>query len=333
MKTNWVYRTIKYIKGIYFKNDKRVGSFLVCVIIASGFWFLNALNKTYTVKMLVPVTYTNMPNNKILANKLPDKFELTIKAHGFHILKHKIAYLFYPLEFNVKEMTDNRMNISKRTNFIYPARQFITELSSQLSNENEMEILKMKPDTLTFKFDKLGQKWVKVKPLVTVDLEKQYQISGEITTSPDSILANGPQSVLDTLEVVTTNLKRFNAVAQPVKESVSLPKINEVILDTTNVTVNIPVEEYTEEQLSIPVMLKDQPSDVIVKLFPEKVKLTFQVGLSRFHDIDPEDFKLSVSYKDIQQGKQRLKVNVELFPSYLYDLKVTPEEIEYLIQH
>lgn len=283
--------------------------------------------------MLVPVTYTNMPNNKILANKLPDKFELTIKAHGFHILKHKIAYLFYPLEFNVKEMTDNRMNISKRTNFIYPARQFITELSSQLSNENEMEILKMKPDTLTFKFDKLGQKWVKVKPLVTVDLEKQYQISGEITTSPDSILANGPQSVLDTLEVVTTNLKRFNAVAQPVKESVSLPKINEVILDTTNVTVNIPVEEYTEEQLSIPVMLKDQPSDVIVKLFPEKVKLTFQVGLSRFHDIDPEDFRLSVSYKDIQQGKQRLKVNVELFPSYLYDLKVTPEEIEYLIQH
>lgn len=283
--------------------------------------------------MLVPVTYTNMPNNKILANKLPEKLELTIKAHGFHILKHKIAYLFYPLEFNVKEMTDNRMKISKRTNFMYPSRQFLTELSNQLSNENEMEILKIKPDTLFFKFDKMGQKWVKVKPMVTVDLEKQFQISGEITTSPDSILANGPQSVLDTLNEITTNLKRFNSVANPVKESVSLPKINEVFLDTSNVTVNIPVEEYTEEQLSIPVKLKDQPSDVIVKLFPEKVKLTFQVGLSRFHDIDPEDFKLSVSYKDIQEGKQRLKVNVELFPSYLYDLKVTPEEIEYLIQH
>lgn len=283
--------------------------------------------------MMVPVTYINLPNNKILANKLPDKFELTIKAHGFHILKHKIAYLFYPLEFNVKEMTDNRMNISKRTNFIYPSRQFITELSNQLSNENEMEILKMKPDTLTFKFDKMGQKWIKVKPMVTVNLEKQYQISGEITTTPDSILANGPQSVLDTLNEITTNLKRFNSVAEPVKENVSLPKINEVFLDTSNVTVNIPVEEYTEEQLSIPVKLKDQPTDVVVKLFPEKVKLTFQVGLSRFHDINPEDFKLFVSYNDIKEGKQRLKVNVELFPSYLYDLKVTPEEIEYLIQH
>ena len=283
--------------------------------------------------MMVPVTYSNLPDNKILANKLPDKFELTIKAHGFHILKHKVSYLFSPLEFNVKEMTDNRMNISKRTNFIYPSRQFLTDLSNQLSNENEMEILKMIPDTLTFKFDKMGQKWVKVKPMVTVDLEKQYQISGEITASPDSVLANGPQSVLDTLEVITTNLKRFNAVTEPVKEEVSLPKINEVFWDTSNVTINIPVEEYTEEQLSVPVILQDQPSDVIVKLFPEKVKLTFQVGLSRFHDIDPADFKLSVSYKEIQEGKQQLKVAVESYPSYLYDLKVTPEEIEYLIQH
>lgn len=283
--------------------------------------------------MLVPVTYTNLPENKILTNKLPDKFELTIKAHGFHILKHKISYFFSPLEFNVKVMTDNRMTISKRTNFVYPSRQFLTELSNQLSNENEMEILKMIPDTLTFKYDKMGQKWVKVKPLVTLDLEKQYQISGEITTTPDSVLANGPQSVLDTLNVITTNLKRFNSVTEPVKEMVSLPKINEVFLDTANVTINIPVEEYTEEQLPVPVVLKDQPEDMIVKLFPDKVKVTFQVGLSRFHDIDPEDFKLSVSYKEIQEGEQRLKVIVESFPSYLYDLKVTPEEIEYLIQH
>lgn len=283
--------------------------------------------------MMVPVTYTNLPKNKILANKLPDKLELTIKAHGFHILKHKISYLFSPLEFNIKEMTDNRMNISKRSNFVYPSRQFMAELSNQLSNENEMEIIRIKPDTLFFKFDKMGQKWVKIKPLVTVDLEKQYQISGEITTSPDSVLANGPQSVLDTLEIVTTNLKRFNSVTYPVKESVSLPKLNEVFLDTSNVTVNIPVEEYTEEQLSIPVRLTGQPSDVVVKLFPEKVKLTFQVGLSRFHDINPEDFTLTVSYNDIKEDKQRLKVKVESFPSFLYDLKVTPDEIEYLIQH
>lgn len=333
MKTNWVYKTAKYFKEVYFKNDRRAINFLVCVIIASGFWFLNALNKTYTVKMMVPVTYTNLPNNKILSNQLPEKFELTIKAHGFHILKHKISFLFSPLEFNVREMTDNRMTISKRSNFVYPTRQFLTELSNQLSNENEMEILNMNPDTLNFKYDKMGQKWVKVKPMVTVDLEKQYQISGEITTSPDSILANGPQSVLDTLELITTNLERFSSVAEPVKAEVTLPKLNEVFLDTSTVMVNIPVEEYTEAQLFVPVILEGQPEDISVKLFPEKVKVTFLVGLSRFPDLEPEDFKLRVSYKDISEGKQKLKVTAVSTPAYLYDLKIIPEEIEYLIQN
>lgn len=333
VKTNWIYRSVKYTKEVYFKNDRRAINFLVCVIIASGFWFLNALNKSYTVKMVVPVTYTNLPNNKILANQLPNKFELTIKAHGFNILKHKISFLFNPLEFNVKEMTDNRMTISKRSNFYYPTRQFLTELSSQLSNENEMEILKMSPDTLNFKYDKMGQKWVKVKPMVTVDLEKQYQISGEITTTPDSVLANGPQSVLDTLDIITTNLKRFSSVAQPVKAEVTLPILNEVFLDTSKVTVNIPVEEYTEAQISVPVLLRHKPSDINVKLFPEKVKATFLVGLSHFPDISPEDFQFSVSFEDIHNGKQLLKVTAESTPAYLYDLKITPEEIEYLIQN
>lgn len=333
VKTNWVYRTVKYFKEVYFKNDRRVVNFLVCVLIASGFWFLNALNKTYTVKMMVPVTYTQLPNNKILANQLPGKFELTIRAHGFHILKHKISFLFSPLEFNVREMTNNRMTISRRSNFSYPSRQFLTELSNHLSNENEMEILNMNPDTLNFKYDKMGQKWVKVKPMVTVDLEKQYQISGEITTSPDSVLANGPQSVLDTLVLITTNLERFSSVAQPVKAQVTLPMINEVFLDTSSVMVNIPVEEYTEAQLSVPVILKDKSEDVTVKLFPEKVKVSFLVGLSRFPDLSPEDFRLTVSFKDISEGRQKLKVTAESTPAYLYDLKIIPEEIEYLIQN
>ena len=282
---------------------------------------------------MVPVTYTELPNNKILTNKLPEKFELTIKAHGFHILKHKVSFLFSPLEFNVKEMTNNRMTISNRSNFIYPSKTFLSELSNQLSNESEMEILKINPDTLSFNYGRMGRKWVKIKPLVTVDLEKQYQISGKITTSPDSVIANGPQSVLDTLEAITTNLKRFSSVAQPLKEEISLPKINEVFLDTSNVTVSIPVEEYTEEQLSVPVSINDLPPNVIVKLFPEKVKVTFQVGLSRFNDIGPDDFKLSVSYLEIKEARQHLKVTIESYPAYLYDLKIAPEEIEYLIQH
>lgn len=331
VKTNWVYKTVKYIKRVYFKNDKRVVAYLVCVGIATSFWFLNALNKTYTVKMVVPVSYTNLPNNKTLDNQLPDKFDLTIKAHGFNILRHQVSFLFMPFEFNVKEMTNDRMVDTKKSSFAFPARQFLTDLSNQLSNE--MDIVSMRPDTLYFKFGQMGHKLLKVKPMVIINLKKQYQISGDIKTIPDSVMVNGTQSVLDTLQYVMTNLLRFNSVDQHIKTETSLSKIQEAYFDIQKVVINIPVEEYTESQLLVPVVVKDNSSGMSIKLFPGKVKVTFQVGLSRFQEVRPEDFKLSVAFSDIRESKQRLKITTEFKPEYLYDLKITPEEIEYLIQN
>lgn len=330
VKTKWLYKSFKYLKKVYFKNDKRVAIYLVCVGIATGFWFLNALSKTYTVDMVVPVRYTNLPNNKTLSNQLPDQFDLKIKARGFSILRHKAIFFFGPLEFNVNDMTSNRMVEEKKSNFAFPSRKFLGELSYQLSNE--LEIVNMTPDTLFFRFGSLGQKRLKVKPIVNVELKKQYYISGKIETSPDSVLVNGPQPVLDTMHCVTTELQSFDKTDQTIQTKATLKKIKETFFEPQVVKLSIPVEEYTEEQLLVPVNIENQPSGRNIKLFPAKVKIAFLVSLSRFQKIHPEDFKLSVSFSDIKEGKPRLKITSESTPEYLYNLKITPEEIEYLIE-
>lgn len=331
VKTNWVYKSMRYLKKVYFRNDKRVAAFVVCVMIATGFWFLNALSKIYTVDMVVPVNYVNFPNNKTLASNPPEKFELTVRAHGFTILRRKLSFLFMPLEFNVNDLTDNRMTESRKSSFIFPTKQFLTELAYQLSND--LEIVSMNPDTLFFRFDRMGQKRVKVKPAIKVGLKKQYEISGAIKTTPDSVVVSGPQSALDTLHFVYTQAQTFSTVEKNIQTEAKISPVKELFFEPQAVRVDIPVEEYTEAQQSVPVVLTGQPSEVTVKLFPAKVKVLFQVGLSRFSEIHAEDFKLTVSYADIQAGKQRLKITAQSVPSYLYELKITPEEIEYLIEN
>jgi len=331
VKTNWVYKFVKYLKKVYFRNDKRVAAYFVCVAIATVFWFLNALSKTYTVKIVAPVEYVNFPNNKTLASNLPEKFEMTIRSHGFTILRRKLIFLLGPLSFNVNEMTNNRMMENKKTSFAFPTRQFLTEMSYQLSND--IEILSMTPDTLFFRFGQMSQKQVKVKPLVNINLKKQFQISGKVTTEPNTVVVNGPQSTLDTLQFVFTKAKEFNAVDKSIQVKADLSPVKELFFDPQSVELVVPVEEYTEAQQSIPVMLTDAPANVKVKLFPARVKVSFLVGLSRFSDIHPEDFKLAVSYSDIGGGKQRLRIKIVSAPAFLYDVKITPEEIEYLIEN
>ena len=331
VKTNWAYKFFKYLKKVYFKNDKRVAAYLVCVVIAAGFWFLNALSKTYTEKIIAPVEYFNFPNNKIFSGNLPEKFEMTVRAHGFTILRHKFSFLFGPLEFNVNEMTSNRMTDSKKTRYAFPSRQFLTELSYQMSND--LEILSMTPDTLFFGFGQMSQKKVKVKPTVKLNLKKQYQISGEIKVNPDEVLVSGPQETLDTIRFVRTKIQEFNAVDKSVNTRTELMPEKGLFFNRQTVDLAIPVEEYTEAQQSVLVMLTDTPDNVKVKLFPARVKVSFLVGLSRFSEIHPEDFKLAVSYAEIEGGKQRLRIKMISAPAFLYDIKITPEEIEYLIEN
>jgi hypothetical protein len=330
VKTNWVYKVFKYLKKVYFRNDKRVVAYLICVVIATFFWFLNALSKSYTVDMIVPVTYYNFPDNKTLSNKPPDQFDLKVKAHGFTILRHRLSLFFLPLEFNVNELTNSLMVDSRKSSYAFPARLFLTEISYLLSND--MEILNMNPDTLFFKFDQMGQKRIKVKPCITVNLKKQYQISGDIQSTPDSVTVYGPQQAIDTLQYARTEFLQFKNADEPVKTKALINKIKDIYFEPKQIELSFPVEEYTEAQQLVSVLINDQPANLNVKLFPPKVKVSFQIGLSRFSEIKPEDFKLTVSYSDIIEGKIRLKIALESRPSYIYDLKIIPEELEYLIE-
>jgi hypothetical protein len=56
------------------------------------------------------------------------------------------------------------------------------------------------------------------------------------------------------------------------------------------------------------------------------------VGLSQFSEIRPDNFKLVVSYHDIEKGNQQLRIKKLSIPPFLYDIKISPEEIEYLIE-
>jgi hypothetical protein len=331
METNQTYSFFRYLKKVYYRNDKRVAAYLVCLLIATGFWFLNALGKTYTVDVLAPVKYINFPDNKTLTNKQPAQFDLTIRAHGFTILRQKLAFLFMPLEFDVNALTNNRMKQDRKNWYAFPTSQFVNQLSYNLSND--LEILSIQPDTLFFRFDATGHKRVRVKPVLKIGLKKQFRISGDIITHPDSVTVNGPEILLDTLKNIPTEPITVAGVEDALHLKMRLVPAKNIYPETKTVWVNVPVEEYTEAEKTVPVTVANLPGDVRVRLFPSRVKIMFQVSLSRFPGIRPDDFQLTVSYDDILKGKQKLKVAVTTAPAFLYEMKITPEDLEYLIEN
>ena len=330
MKSNWINRTWDFFKNLNWQNDHRVIVFLVCVGIATSFWFLNVLNKDYKVELSFPVKYTNLPKNKNLANKPPQKFILEAHAHGFSILRHKLSLAFSPLIFNVNQFAGRMVEEADRSSWAIPSQRFIAPISDQLSNE--LRISRIWPDTLYFEFDQIVEKRVKVNPKLKIDFKKQYYQNGEIRTRPDSVLVSGPKSILDTLQYVQTKFQIHKKVDRTIQRNVSLEDSELFDYHPKRVALNIPVEEFTEKQLEIPIAVNGLPENLKINLFPAKIKLTFMAGLSMFSEITADDFEVSVSYQDILRNKDRLSLSLTRQPANLQSLSISANEVEYLIE-
>lgn len=222
------------------------------------------------------------------------------------------------------------MENSPNSSFRIGTRQFINRLSSQVSNE--LKITEIQPDSLYFKFDRLIHKKVKVKPNITYELKKQYYISSEITTEPDSVEISGAESILDTIQFVATKAQHYKDLDKDIQRNVQLESSKNYSVSPSRVILKIPLEEFTEKQVVVPILVTDVPENVNVKLFPDKAKVSFLVGLSHFSDITANDFNLSVPYADIANKKEILKVKLNTEPPNILSVTVNPEDVEYLIE-
>ncbi len=312
------------------KYQQKLLIFLFFLFLAFVFWFFRALNERYEAEIFYPVRYTKLPENKILINELPDKLKLRVEATGKKILMHKISLNIKSLRFNVESFS---LRESGSNSFYILTNQVKDFISDDLEG---IKILDIWPDTLSFHFTDVVTKKVKVK-VVLPDfknlLAKQYAINGHIFTLPDSIIVTGPGNILDTLSFVYTKPIILNTLSDSVVKSYSLEKIKQLDFNLYKVKVVIPVDKFTESIFSAPVVTLNVPDTLTLKTFPNIVRITYRVTLSKYDDIDATLFKPFVDFNDIGQTfSSKLKVGLVDTPKYVHAIKINPGSVEFLIE-
>jgi hypothetical protein len=310
------------------KNDRRILVFSLCLFIATSLWFLDALSKDYTTTLSYPVRYVNPPNNLFLANNPPTKLDLRVRAHGFTLLRHKMALSFSPI---LLDLTSISYSIdSTATMLQVTAENLIRRIGNQLSNE--ITITDVSPRNISIEFDSLETKFVQVVPQVNLNFKPQFNINGEISIKPDSILISGPAALIDTTTVLYTDPRTYNDLETSIIQSVRVIHPRRTNLTPDRVTLHVPVEKFTEKKVTMPIQVLNVPNDIHIKLFPPQVTISFMVALSNYDNITANDFTAVVDYNDVSPEREILEVQVEMMKSYLQIVKVSPGSVEYLIE-
>ena len=305
---------------------RNVITYGVCLVIATILWFLNTLNKEYSTELTYPIRYADLPKGKLLVSEPPKEMTLEVKAHGFTLLRYSIGTSFLPIVVNVSSLVDKKDLLEYTIN----TEDIKERIASQLNSD--IKLIKVKPETITFKFSQFGSKKVPVIPRVDYALKRQYMLKNNISVIPDEVEISGPASILDTLKGVYTSPLKLKELSKDVTKNVSFEEIPGTQISESGAKVKIDIERFTEAKKKSTIHVKNLPDSLLIRLFPQNIDFTFDVGLSRYESISDTSFSFSVDYTQIANNPTALKVTVDKQPSHIKSLVLMPESVEYLIE-
>ncbi|MGE0020995.1 MAG: YbbR-like domain-containing protein [Draconibacterium sp.] len=310
------------------RNNKRVAVFLICLLISTVLWFLNALSKDYTTSVNYPVKFTNPPKNQFLSGGAPAELNLTVQGKGFALLQHKLL-TFSPVEIDISGIIQQTEPSSGSYKIL--SRNLMGTISTQVASD--IIISEIKPELLVIVLDSLSTKTVPVEIDLNVDFVSQMHLKNKVTTNPDKVEITGPSIVLDNISAVKTKVNITNKLNASIQQEIDLIHPEKTTIVPEKVTINIEVEKYTEKELKVPVEIFNKPADVQLKLFPSEIKLFCSVGLSRFDSIKASDFGVAVDYNSIINDVNSLGLTIFKQPELVQNIKLNPEKVEFLIEN
>lgn len=306
------------------KKSREFLIFLFFMFVSFSFWLLQVLNDDYETEYTVSLRMKDVPDNVVLTSELPSNMKITLKDRGTVLVNYSLGQGLMPLTLDFAEYSDkgNQVRI--------PSMTLAKKISAQLSQSTKL--VAIKPDTLEFIYTKGAAKTVPVKICGTITPERQYYVSDTIF-SPDSVRVYAPKSILDTITAAYTKTIDFEEVSDTVRKRVSFASVKgaRFIPDYSDLTLKVDV--YAEKTVDVPVVGVNFPHDKVLRTFPSKAKVTFQIGLSRFMEVGADGFQVVVDYNDLQnEGGDKCKLQLKEIPKGVNHVRVNPNEMDYIIE-
>lgn len=298
--------------------------FLFFFFIAGGFWLLQTLNNDYEAEFSVPVRLRGVPNNTMITSEPTSELRIKVKDKGTVLLNYMLGKSFYPvtLDFSDYKGVDNHVRVF--------ASQFEKKVLGQLNVSTRL--VSMKPDTLEYIYATGKSKSVPVRLSGSVSAGRQYYLSDTVF-KPDSVLVYAPEGVLDTITAAYTQYVEHESISDTLRRQVSLLTRRGVKFVPASIEMMLPVDVYTEKTVEVPLYGTNFPAGKVLRAFPSKVQVTFQVGLSRFRQITADDFHITVSYEELLRlGSDKYTVELKNVPAGVNQVRFYPEQVDFLIE-
>lgn len=305
-------------------EKRRVFTFLACLLFAIGAWLFLALKNKYIYTAKTVLIYKDFPQKRAFNPLQSDTVNLKVEGSGWQLLFSRLRISPQSIMLSL-----NQLNTK---NYIISSDQ-LGSINKQL--DSRQKVISVIPDTLYFDFTKRTVKRVPIKLIEKIGFVKQFDLSNEIKLVPKFVTISGPLEELNKIQTWPTDTLKIANVSGNVTKRISMQhsSLKNVSIFPSSVQVSLPVDEFTEKTVEVPIKIINNYGYNNIKLYPNKVKVTIIVALSNFSQIDEDFINASVDVQEWQNfGHTQFTVKIVQFPEYCKLVKVVPAKVDFLIE-
>jgi YbbR domain-containing protein len=296
-------------------------SFLALTIV---FWLMSKLAQDYdTVLKMSPNLKSSLSG--VYSDMADNTLYIQVRAPGFFILGKKFS------ENNSITVDIKDFPIRNKTELKIATVNLKDKIRDDF--DKSIQILSIEPDTIYFSISKYVTKKVPVRGDFKLSFKNEFRQYAPVQFFPDSVTISGIQEHVVKVKSIALPSKRYNNIDKTMEDISNINTSQDIHVNPSKIRYKIPVERCTEGTVAVPVQTVNLPAGNKLILLPSKVNIKYFVPLKDYNSVSANDFYAEADYNDTKTSLNRLiKVKVLRHPSSVFEVKVEPAFVEFLIQ-
>ena len=299
---------------------------VLCVVTATTFWLLNALNKdNYTTVVDQPILIQFDEEEYMAVKGLPNEVKIEINGNGWDLLKKHLGVSQDPLEITLEDPSHQPYLVTE---------EITQQMSEHISTTNLVSIVQ---DTLFFSIDKIVSKKIQIVPdTLPNTLAENHDFASPISIDPEYVTVRGPISIIEQLDgkllvqLGENNIKNHYSKLLPLE--LDKTKKDFLTLDEETVQISFQVVAFIEKTLKLDVKKLYFPANVDIEGEVQSVTLQFLVDERKQNDLESLNLSAILNYNNRNREDSSIAVSLNVNRSFLRDITFSPDSFDLIYE-
>jgi hypothetical protein len=288
-------------------NRRNWKAVALCIFAATIFWFLNALNKTYTTNLKFPLLFDYDRQNFVPVKSLPREVRINVTGNGWDLFRRSTGIKIPPLEIPLERPLETRKIIG-------------STLPAFFTNQLEgLEINYVLTDTIYIDLEPKIGRWINLRlDTASLSLKENYGLASHVSIMPDSIYIEGPKPIVNAVDEPVAVTLPFRDIDEHFMEDVEVKFSSgeSIKRDPPTVAVMFNVEKMVTLHDSVELVLENLPSNVWPVIGRKQIPLTVAIPQTMADQFAFDSAHAVIDMKKFKRGDRRVLPKVTGLPPF-----------------